>query len=122
VGELDADHRALGFDEPGDPGQGPDVLVAPDAEVAVRDPPVPGDGVASTTTSATPSAALLPKCTRCQSSADPSAAMYWHMGDITIRLRSVIPRIASGLRRSISGTSRSWSVPAGQPRAAGFCA
>jgi hypothetical protein len=41
--------------------------------------------------------------------------MYWHMGDITIRLRSVTPRIVSGLSKSISGTSRSWSDPAGQP-------
>src|SRR5262245_48122768 len=38
------------------------------------------------------------------------------MGDMTMRLRKVTDRIVSGLSRSISGTSRSWSVPAGQPR------
>jgi hypothetical protein len=76
--------------------------------------------VASTITRATPRAARLPRWTRCQSSASPSRAMHWHMGDITIRLRRVTPRIVSGLRRSISGTSRSWSVPAGQPWAGGF--
>ncbi len=47
--------------------------------------------VASTITSATPPAARLPRWTRCQSSANPSLATYWHMGDITIRLRSVTP-------------------------------
>src|SRR5580692_7817978 len=71
--------------------------------------------VASTITSATPPTARLPRWTRCQSLASPSAATYWHMGDITIRLRNVTPRIVSGLSRSDSGTSRSWSVPAGQP-------
>jgi len=42
--QLDAGHRPLGVDEPGDPGQRLDVFVAPDAEVAVGDPPVCGDG------------------------------------------------------------------------------
>ena len=63
--------------------------------------------VASTMISAAPPTARLPRCTRCQSLANPSSAMYWHMGDITIRLRNVIPRIFSGLSRSASGTSRS---------------
>src|SRR5580704_10039392 len=36
--------------------------------------------VASTITSATPPAARLPRWTRCQSSANPSVATYWHMG------------------------------------------
>jgi hypothetical protein len=40
---------------------------------------------------ATPPAARLPRWTRCQSFANPSLAMYWNMGDITIRLRSVTP-------------------------------
>ena len=44
MGELDAGHRPLGVDEPGDPGQRRDVFVVPDAEVAVSDPPVCGDG------------------------------------------------------------------------------
>jgi hypothetical protein len=44
VGELDAGHRPLGVDEPDDPDQRLDVLIAPDAEVAVDDPPVCGHG------------------------------------------------------------------------------
>jgi hypothetical protein len=39
VGKLDACHCPLG-----DPGQRRDVLIAPDSEVAVGDPPVCGDG------------------------------------------------------------------------------
>ena len=37
--------------------------------------------VASTTTSPTPPAARLPRCTRCQSVATPSSAMYWRIVD-----------------------------------------
>ena len=66
--------------------------------------------VASTITSAAPPTARLPRWTRCQSSASPSSAQYWHIGDMTIRLRSVTPRIVSGLSRSISGISRVGSV------------
>jgi hypothetical protein len=73
--------------------------------------------VASTTTSPTPPAARLPRWTRCQSLASPSSELYWHIGDMTMRLRRVTPRTASGLSRSSSGTSRSWSAAAGQPRA-----
>ena len=114
VGQLDAGHRPLRTDKPRDPGQRLDVLVAPDTEVAGGDPRF-ATAVASTITSATPPAARLPKCTRCQSSASPSLAMYWHMGDIAIRLRSVTPRIVSGLSRSTSGTSRSWCDSEAQP-------
>ena len=63
--------------------------------------------VASTITRAAPPAARLPRWTRCQSFANPSFAQYWHMGEMTIRLRNVTPRIASGLSKSISGTLRS---------------
>ena len=38
VGELDAWHGSLALDEAGDPGEGFDVLVAPDSHVARRDP------------------------------------------------------------------------------------
>jgi hypothetical protein len=84
--------------------------------------PSPVTAVASTITNATPPAARLPRWTRCQSSASPCLAMYWHMAAITTRLRSVTPRIVSGLTRSISGTSGSWSEPAGQPWTRSFCA
>src|SRR5258706_10615010 len=55
--------------------------------------------VASTKTSPAPPAARLPRWTRCQSSGSPSTAEYWHIGDTTMRLRSVTPRIARGERR-----------------------
>jgi hypothetical protein len=43
-----------------------------------------------------PPTALLPRCARCQSLAKPSVAEYWHMGDITILLRSVTLLIVNG--------------------------
>ena len=39
-------------------------------------------------------------------------AGFMHIGETAMRLRNVTPRIVKGLRRSISGTFRSWSVPA----------
>ena len=55
--------------------------------------------VASTITRATPPAARLPRWTRCQSSAMPSVAEYWHMGDMTMRLRSVTKPRSRGANR-----------------------
>src|SRR5262249_4224182 len=42
-----------------------------------------------------------------QSSASPSSAQYWHIGETAIRLRSATPRIASGVSKSTSGRFRS---------------
>jgi hypothetical protein len=53
--------------------------------------------VASTNNQAAPPTARLPRWTRCQSSGIPSTAEYWHMGETTIRFRSVTPRIVRGL-------------------------
>src|SRR5436309_14236671 len=55
--------------------------------------------VASTTIRAAPPTARLPRWTRCQSLHIPSSALYWHMGDMTIRLRRVTPRRVNGVRR-----------------------
>jgi hypothetical protein len=63
--------------------------------------------VASTTMRPTPPAAREPRWTRCQSSAMPSFATYWHIGDITIRFGSVSPRRRNGVNRSASGVLRS---------------
>src|SRR4029077_943129 len=45
-------------------------------------------GVASTTTSAAPELASMPRWPRCQSLAEPSSALYWHIGDTTMRFSS----------------------------------
>src|ERR1700685_2885162 len=50
---------------------------------------------ASVKTRDAPPTARLPRCTRCQSVAKPSVLEYWHMGDTTIRLRSVSSRMVS---------------------------
>ncbi len=45
--------------------------------------------VASTTSSPAPELASMPRCVRCQSLATPSFALYWHIGDTTMRFGSV---------------------------------
>src|SRR6185437_1750771 len=42
--------------------------------------------VASTTRRPAPEFASMPRCVTCQSVATPSAALYWHIGEITMRL------------------------------------
>src|SRR5262249_26510675 len=44
--------------------------------------------VASTTTSAAPELASIPRWLMCQSEATPSSALYWHMGETTTRFAS----------------------------------
>src|ERR1035438_9820351 len=55
--------------------------------------------VASIITSPAPPTARLPRCTRCQSDANPSTLEYWHMGDTAIRLRNVISRMVRGVNK-----------------------
>src|ERR1043166_2055894 len=43
-------------------------------------------GVASTTTRSAPELASIARWPRCQSVAEPSSALYWHMGETTMRL------------------------------------
>ena len=54
--------------------------------------------VASRNTMPAPPCANFPACTKCQSLANPSWAEYWHIGEITIRLREVMPRNCSGVK------------------------
>ena len=51
---------------------------------------------ASVITSAAPPTARDPRCTRCQSDANPSMLEYWHIGDTTTRWGSVRPRLVNG--------------------------
>src|SRR5687768_15043971 len=56
--------------------------------------------VASTNTAPAPPCANLPRCTRCQSATMPSCAEYWHIGEMTMRLRRRTPRSSSGWKRN----------------------
>src|ERR1700712_4457930 len=74
--------------------------------------------VASTTTSAAPPTARLPRWTRCQSLAIPSSALYWHIGETAMRLRNVTPRRVNGGRRAggrddVGGLALRWIGHAG---------
>src|SRR5580658_9297119 len=44
----------------------------------------------------------LPRCIRCQSFAEPSLELYWHIGDTTTRLGSVSPRSVIGENRTLA--------------------
>src|SRR5690606_12336917 len=54
--------------------------------------------VASAITIDAPPTARPPKCTRCQSVANPSIDEYWHMGDTTMRFFNVIPLMVKGVK------------------------
>jgi hypothetical protein len=56
--------------------------------------------VASMNTAPAPPWASLPRCTRCQSVTVPSCAEYWHIGEITMRLRRRTPRNSIGWNSS----------------------
>src|SRR5882757_5992107 len=51
--------------------------------------PCRSTSVISATTRPAPELASMPRWVRCQSVATPSLALYWHMGDTTMRLASV---------------------------------
>ena len=55
--------------------------------------------LASTKTIAAPPTARLPRCTKCHSFGMPSSDEYWHMGETTMRLRSVSDRTWNGVKR-----------------------
>src|SRR5438128_20934 len=57
--------------------------------------------VASVNTSPAPPTARLPRCTMCQSVANPFGLEYSHIGDMTIRLRSVTSRSEKGENSSV---------------------
>src|SRR5262245_34630473 len=52
--------------------------------------------VASVSTAPAPPTARLPRCTRCQSVANPFGLEYSHIGETMRRLRSVMSRMRSG--------------------------
>src|SRR4051812_33082074 len=56
--------------------------------------------VASMKTAPAPPCANLPRCTMCQSLTWPSWAEYWHIGEITTRLRKRTPRSSIGWKSS----------------------
>jgi hypothetical protein len=61
-------------------------LIRPSAETAV----------ASWIINAAPPMARLPKCTICQSEANPSMDEYWHIGEITMRFLKTTSLIVNG--------------------------
>src|ERR1700753_1942722 len=52
--------------------------------------------VASTTTRPAPELASMPRWVMCQSLAQPSLALYWHIGETTMRLSSSTPASLMG--------------------------
>src|SRR5688572_18521588 len=64
--------------------------------------------VFSTTNRPAPEQAMLPKCARCQSVGEPSSAEYWHIGEMTTRLGSVMPPRSSGVKSLGSGNGDSF--------------
>jgi hypothetical protein len=64
------------------------VGVAVQAEVGRRDPASGETAVASTISIAAPESARWPRWMKCQSVADPSSALYWHIGAMMMRLAS----------------------------------
>src|SRR6185503_6277007 len=56
--------------------------------------------VFSTTNSPAPEQAKVPRCTACQSVMLPSSAEYWHIGETTMRLGSVMPPSSIGVNSS----------------------
>src|SRR6516164_7274840 len=61
--------------------------------------PLASTAVASATTRPAPPTALEPRCTRCQSLANPSSQLYSHIGETPTRLGRVTERSVSGSKR-----------------------
>src|ERR1700688_1254136 len=62
--------------------------------------PIAETWVASAITMPAPPAAFAPRFWTCQSSPSPSMALYWHIGDTTMRLRAVTERKVIGWNSS----------------------
>src|SRR5918992_535073 len=83
--------------------------------------------VFSTTKSPAPEQAKVPRCTVCQSVIEPSRAEYWHIGETTTRLGSVMPPRSSGVKslgradRDVSFLER-FSQRRGEGRGSGLIA
>lgn len=59
-------------------------------------------------------------CSKCQSVAQPSRALYWHIGEMTSRLRSVRPRSVSGWNGALVRGSAEGTEVAGEAMFEGF--
>ena len=73
--------------------------VEPDPVSSGEMRPRASTAVASAMTSAAPPTARLPRCTRCHVVGNPSTREYWHIGETTIRFRSVNPPRTKGSNR-----------------------
>src|SRR5689334_16509305 len=60
--------------------------------------PIASTWVASMQNIAAPDSARLLMWVKCQSVAEPSSAEYWHIGDTMMRLASLRPRKAIGVK------------------------
>src|SRR5437868_3789423 len=67
--------------------------------------------VASAKTRPKPPIANWPRCTKCQSLANPSVAEYWHIGDTTQRLRNATSRNCKGEKSREEAAAFSSSRP-----------
>src|SRR5947209_494620 len=77
--------------------------------------------VASTITSPAPQLDSMPRCAMCQSVMLPSSALYWHIGETTMRLGSSIGPSFSGANRDDMedpSINNYFKPPAPQPEAA----
>ncbi len=70
--------------------------------------PAGSTAVCSTTSRPAPDTDSEPRCWRCQSLADPSTALYWHIGETAIRFASVTPPRVIGSNRRLA---RSMDMP-----------
>src|SRR5580704_8691927 len=75
--------------------------------------------VASAITMPAPPAAFAPRFWMCQSSPRPSVALYWHIGETTMRLRAVTERNVMGwnsngvgMGAAVLGVGATWLVAA----------
>ncbi len=64
--------------------------------------------VASTNTAPAPPRAKRPRWTRCQSCTTPSTAAYWHIGEMTTRLRRVTSPMVMGVNSLGAVKAASW--------------
>src|ERR1700693_1201543 len=64
--------------------------------------------VASTTRSEAPELANMPRWTRCHSLAQPSSALYWHIGETTMRLDSSSSASRIGENNALIGWGSLW--------------
>ena len=71
--------------------------------------------VASRQSRPAPDIARLPRCAKCQATGLPSSALYWHMGEIMIRLGNSSGPMRSGVNR-VDGRFMGAGVPGGVER------